>query len=507
MPYKQNFYSLFKEQALKNSKKVALIIEGKTYTYGELLEKTDLLAEKLKTLSEGKRKHIATFLGNSPEMVLLLLATSKLGLTLVPLPSDLPQEFAEEILKTCDVEMAITQTEREFKGIETLKVSELWEVPAKVKDWNVKPDLDTPFIITTTSGSTGKPKPIVLTQRIKLKRAFKGAKEIFNLSEEDVYIVSTPLYHSLAQRFTLLPLITGATAVVMRKFNLQRWLSLVETHKVSFAVLVSSQLENIVSHLWEKGENYNLRSLKKLISSSAPLLEKTRRRALELSKTFGWEIYETYGTSEIGFASVLNMTEETRKWDSVGKPLPYADIKILSPEGKKLPPNQIGEIAVKTETIFAGYYKMPQKTKESFTSDGYFLTGDLGYLDGEGYLYFSGRKKEVIITGGINVFPQDVERVILTHPKVKECAVFGVENDYFGEVVCAFVVPKEPLTERELRNFLRGKLASYQMPIYIGFVEEIPKNHLGKVARRELKRLVDRKKLRLLTEKLRNLLL
>jgi acyl-CoA synthetase (AMP-forming)/AMP-acid ligase II len=330
MLYRQNFYLLFKRQALKNPNKVALVIENEEYTYDELLKKTELFAEKLKTLSGRKRKHIATFLENSLEMVVFLLATSKLGLTLVPLPPDFPQEFAEDILKTCDVEAAITQTEREFKGIETIKVKDFLELPINVIEWNVESNLDLPFIITTTSGSTGKPKPIVLTQRIKLKRALKGAKEVFNLSEEDTYIVSTPLYHSLAQRFTLLPLITGATVVVMKKFSIQRWFQLVEKYKVTFAVLVSSQLENIVSYLWESKKSYKLESLKKLVSSSAPLLEKTRKRALELSKTFGWEVYETYGTSEIGFASILNMTKETPKWNSVGKPLPYVDVKILS---------------------------------------------------------------------------------------------------------------------------------------------------------------------------------
>ena len=504
----RSFYYLFRKQALNQPKKVALIFEDRNYTYGELLEKTDVLAKKLKSITKGEKAHLATFLENSLEMVLLLLAASKVGITLVPLPPDLPENFAYEIMKTCDVEIALVQNRRAFNGITTLSVDNLWNISHSKISEEEYVNLDSPFIITTTSGSTGKPKPIVLTQRIKLKRAFKGAKEIFNLSEDDIYIVSTPLYHSLAQRFTLLPLITGATVVLMKRFYLQNWLNLVENCKVSFAVLVSSQLENIVFYIWKNKEKYRLGNLKKLISSSAPLLEKTRKKILELAKNYGWTVYETYGTSEIGFASILNIMVESQKWDSVGKPLPYVDIKILSPEGKELPPYQIGEIAVKTETVFAGYYKMPKKTQESFTQDGYFLTGDLGYIDEDGYLYFRGRKKEVIITGGINVYPQDVEKVILSHPKVKECAVFGMENDYFGEVVCALIVPEDKtLSEKELRNYLRGKLTSYQMPVYIQFVEEIPKNQLGKIARKNLKSFVNTTRLEQIVGKLENLLL
>jgi long-chain acyl-CoA synthetase len=290
-----------------------------------------------------------------------------------------------------------------------------------------------------------------------------------------------------------LPLITGATAVVMKKFHPKRWLELVEKHRVSFGILVSSQLERIVSTLLEERE-FKPTSLRKLISSSAPLLEGTRKKALSLAQNYEWEIYETYGTSEIGFASILNMTQETNKWNSVGKPLPYVKVKILCEDKRECPFGEVGEIAVKTLTRFAGYYKMEEKTKEAFTEDGYFLTGDLGYLDKDGYLYFVGRKKEVIITGGINVYPQDVEKVILNYPGVKECAVFGVENEKLGEVVCALIAPEKgkEIKIPQLKSYLRKHLTSYQMPIYIKVVEEIPKNHLGKISRKSLKQFVDK---------------
>jgi len=504
-----SFYEFFRRRALERPGKTALVIEDKTYTYGELLKLTDKLGDKLGNITEGGKKNIATFLGNKLELVLLLLVASKLGITLVPLPPELPPEFRKKLLSTCDVDFAITTENLKgdvAKDVETFTVEEILELPLQGKIPTAEPNLDKPYIITTTSGSTGNPKPIVLTQRVKLLRAFEGGVKVFNLSGEDVYIVSTPLYHSLAQRFTLLPLITGATAVVMKKFHPTRWLELVEKHKVSFGVLVSSQLGTIISTLLEE-KGFNPSPLRKLISSSAPLLEKTRKEALDLAKKFGWDIYETYGTSEIGFASVLNMTKETEKWNSVGKLLPYVKVKILCDDKNECPFGEVGEIAVKTPTRFAGYYKMEEKTKESFTEDGYFLTGDLGYLDSDGYLYFAGRKKEVIITGGINVYPQDVEKVILSYPGIKECAVFGVENDRLGEIVCALIVPEKggELNLPHFKGYLRKHLTGYQMPQYIKVVKEIPKNHLGKIVRRDLKAFIDKNKLEKLT-KILNLL-
>jgi long-chain acyl-CoA synthetase len=504
-----SIFDLFKQHAQKFPEKPALIIGEKTLTYKELLKLTEDFAQRLSSLGIGKQTHVATFLGNNLEMVLLLLSAAKLGFVLIPLPPEFPKFFRKKILRTCDVQVAITTSnlKREIsEDIPTFAVEEIYGTPPKEIKISENPNLDAPFIITTTSGSTGVPKPIVLTQRVKLLRAFEGAKKVFNLSTNDIYIVSTPLYHSLAQRFTLLPLMTGATAVVMPKFQVAKWLDFVKKYKVTFGVLVSSQLESIANHLWENRERETPSSLRKIISSSAPLLDITRKKVLELAKSIGWEVFETYGTSEIGFATILNLTKETNKWKSVGKPLPYVKIKIL--KERALGSRDIGEIAVKTKTIFAGYYNMPEKTKQSFDNEGFFLTGDLGYLDSDGYLYFVGRKKEIIITGGINVYPQDVERVLLNHPSVKECAVFGIEAQPFGEIVCALVVPKDKnkFNLSELRKYCRQNLTYYQQPLIWKIVDEIPKNHLGKVSRTELKKLISKEEISNLLEKIKGLL-
>jgi len=494
-----SIWSEFKKSYSKSPDKTALIFEGQRYSYKDLKELSDKLTSYLLKKVDNLDQPLGVFLDNSPFFAALLLTASRLNLTIVPFPVFLKGLTLENLLKELEIKTVLGEDflEKNFEslGVKFLPIREFLNFPPTEVEF--KPDLEKPYIITTTSGSTGKPKPIVLTQKVKLLRAFEGAKKVFNLTADDIYIVSTPLYHSLAERFVLLPLMDGATAVLLKKFTLKKWLEAVQNFNVTFAVLVSSQLEAIVSHLTSKGEDLNLSSLRKLISSSAPLLENTRKKALKLAQKYGWEIFETYGTSEVGFATILNMTKETDKWNSVGKPLPYVDIKIFSDKGEPLPPNRTGEIGVKTKTIFAGYYKMEETTKRSFIN-GYFLTGDLGYLDSEGYLYFKGRKKEVIITGGINVYPQDVERVILKHPKVKECAVFGVPHDYLGEIVCAFIVPKEGenLSLSKLRNFLVENLAPYQVPLYMELREEIPKNNLGKVVRRDLKRFVDMKQLK-----------
>ena len=495
----RSIYDYFLDQVKAFPDKPAVIVENRVYTYSDLyillhlLEKELLLKRKFE-ISDLK---IALFLDNDIEIVLLLLLGAKKNYALVPLPPSLPQFFAEKILKLCDVNLVISK-ENFYDFFENL--APLINNPKKIKNlsFQIEADSKTPlgkfslskeYIITTTSGSTGEPKPIVLTQKTKLLRAFLGAKEIFNLSEKDTFIVSTPLYHSLAQRFVLLPLMIGAKVVIVKKFHPELWIDKVKKYKVSFAPLVSSQLETL-SEILEKSELHPI----KLISSSAPLLENTREKLIALGEKLPIEIYETYGTSEVGFVSILNLLRERNKWKSVGKPLPYVRVKIR----KINPKEEIGEISVKTPTIFAGYYKMPEKTRESMDEEGYFLTGDLGFIDEEGYLYFSGRAKEIIITGGINVYPQDVERVILQYPYVKECAVFGVPAPRLGEIVASLIVPKDrkKFNIFDFKKFLREHLAVYQYPLIIKLVDNIPKNALGKVVRRELKNLISEEEIK-----------
>lgn len=512
----RSIYENFKENVKSYPNKTALVIDKDRLTYKELFEKVEIYSHNLKHLGVSKKTHIATLLGNSVHIVILMLAVAKLNAVLVPLPSSVKKEGLKNLLKSCDVDFVVTNSilakEISSLGFKTVIYNDLKKnemSKEKIKnidlDINLSIDLDAPYILTTTSGSTGNPKPIILSQKTKIIRAIEGVKEIYNLSNQDIILASTPLYHSLAERLVLLPLMIGATSVVMPKFNLANWFQTVHNEKVTFTILVSSQLENILKEINLFSKDFDLSTLKTVVSSSAPLTEEGRKMALEVSKKFGWDIHECYGTSEIGIATNICITKEKNKWKSVGKPINFVKLKIVDEDGSELPIGKVGEIMCKTKTVFSGYYKLSKITKESFDKDGYFHTGDLGYLDKDGYLYYVGRKKEVIITGGINVYPQDVESVILSHYSVKECVVVGLEDDYFGEVIAAVIVPysKEKFSLKEIRKLCLEKLAVYQQPLVFKITDKIPKNHLGKVSRKDIKTLFKREDIKPLITKLK----
>ncbi len=220
-----------------------------------------------------------------------------------------------------------------------------------------------------------------------------------------------------------------------------------------------------------------------MVSSSYTLKLETKKRFLDKVKC---RFYECYGASEIGIATSIEFQEGNTKLDSVGEPLPYVDVKILDEHNHPVPLGQEGEISVKTITLYSGYYKNAAATKQSFW-EGYFKTGDVGYVDTDGFLYYLGREKDVIKYGAINLYPGDIENVLLRFKGVKECAVVGVEDKYLGEVPLAAIVADEKIEKKELRKFCLANLADYQAPVDFVFIEAIPKNELGKVQKFKLR--------------------
>ena len=211
----------------------------------------------------------------------------------------------------------------------------------------------------------------------------------------------------------------------------------------------------------------------------------------ELIKKLHCDFHEMYGTSECSTVTSINFREAVDKQQSVGKPLPGVEIKIIDDAGNETVVNEVGEIAVKTPLKCASYYGLPEKMAEA-TVNGFFKTGDLGRVDEDGYLYFAGRKKELIITGGVNVYPQDVENKVLTIPEVEECAAFPYADERLGEVVALAIVLKESmnLTKKEVQFFCAKNLADYQQPHKIFFLKALPKNAMGKLTKMKLREAV-----------------
>lgn len=495
---KPNIYQLVAEHRCKTPNKVACIYQDKTVTYEELLNKVDHLASGMWQSGIREQSKIALFCPNNIEFALCLLATSKVGAAIVPLPLTMKGDALEAALKSaqCDFVFAWPTVAKAVADLECISAECIVTIgrgpvtkltleqlcALHLIDVPMGPS-ENPYILTMTSGSTGQPKPIIFTQITKINRAFKATIDYYNLSKDEVVLVSTPLYHSLAQRGLLMPLMLGATVVILPKFTVQAWLKAVETHEVNFLFAVSGQLKVLIDQL--KGRD--LSSLKCIVSSSATLEVADKSRLLSLLKC---RFHECYGASEMGVISDFDITKPRAPLKSVGRPLPHVTVKICSAERKELDCREIGEIACRSETEFVGYFNLSQQTLNSYDAQGYFYTGDLGFLDENGYLYYVGRTKEVIKSGGINVFPSDIELVANQLPWLEECAALGVESAQFGQVILvAYVLrndaPDEAQTLMKL-HFL-SQLTDYQQPKELLEFESLPKTEMGKIHKPTIK--------------------
>ncbi|MBH1942485.1 acyl--CoA ligase [Mobilitalea sibirica] len=492
--------NLFYDAVKLNPQKTAIWCDNKSVAYNEL---ADLVSKYSNFLLKNKvayGDHIGIPMNNSIESVALILSAANLGVGLVPINPTLPldaiktafsfgnvkhliarQAFYEQVDKSggLNVEGEKFCIDGEYDN--TIPFSDALNMSC-VRPIIKEVSGDETLIITMTSGSTGSPKPIDLTQNNKYQRAIAHIS-LYHITKEDVILAATPLYHSLAERLVIIPLIIGGTSILLPRFTPNIWLNCVKDLKVTFTIAVSAQLSQI-AELLSSPFIPEIDSLRCVVSSSA-LLEPHVKN--ELIKKLNCEFHEMYGTSEISTATSIYFKEAINHKQSVGKPLPEADIRILKDNGELAKANEIGEIACKTKLMCNGYYGMPEVFKASLQGD-YFMTGDLGYLDDKGFLYFSGRKKELIITGGINVYPSDVEKCVSQLSEVSECAAFAYPDERLGEVVALAVVvkPNCNLGKRSIQIQCARNLADFQQPHKIFFVDELPKNAMGKLEKFKL---------------------
>lgn len=485
--------------------KIALIFSDIKLSYKELGEKVDKISIALNNRGIRAGDHIGVALPNGIEFVLTMLAAAKIGAAIVPYNHTAPIKTLLKAFKRTNVKNYILWhsivTELLVLGKKTETVEDLPTIEKVISVGNILEGIANfntlyseagdqiptehvlaegqAFILTMTSGSTGTPKPIVLSQDCKIARA-EAAENLYKITRNDITLTATPLYHSLAERLVLLPLITGGTSVIMASFSPDAWLKTVEEHRVTFSIAVSSQLKKISHNL--DTNLYNIDSLRCLVSSSEPLSSEQKK---ELLDKLCCEFHECYGTSEVAIISNLKHNQTKIKMASVGKAIPNVELLILSDDDEILPQNSIGEIACKTPMLFSGYYQQIEQTKAAMHGP-FFRTGDLGKLDNQDFLYYCGRKKEIIITGGINVYPKDVEEVLMQHEHVEEVAVIPSPDASLGEVVAAAIISKAPINQRSLQRHCAKELADYQQPRMYFFLKDLPKNSLGKIMKQTL---------------------
>ncbi|MCL2336762.1 MAG: acyl--CoA ligase [Firmicutes bacterium] len=495
----QRLSDLFYDSAAANPDKPAIWCDGKVNTYRELAELVSRYANLLLHNGVKYKDHLGIPMNNSIESVALIFAAANIGAAIVPINPTLPVAAAKTTFQAGDVKHLIARKSfyeecEKFGGIniEGICVCLDGTYPGTIPFSAVqaesaeRPEIsgingDETLILTMTSGSTGTPKPIDLTQNNKYLRAIAHIR-MYNITTNDRVLAATPLYHSLAERLVIMPLIIGATSILLPRFTPEIWLNCVREQQVTFTIAVSAQLAQVAELLAGRPE---VESLRCIVSSSA-LLEPLVRE--KLINKLHCDFHEMYGTSETSTITSINFKEALNKQTSVGGCIPGAQVQILLAGGEIAGINEIGEIACQSPLICNGYYGLEDVFNQALAADGYFKTGDLGYLDQDGYLYFSGRKKELIITGGINVYPSDVEKCVLEMPAVSECAAFAYPDQRLGEVVALAVrlKPGLSLRERMVQVHCARNLADFQQPHKIFFVDELPRNAMGKIMKTKL---------------------
>ncbi|MDQ3939899.1 MAG: AMP-binding protein [Actinomycetota bacterium] len=335
-----------------------------------------------------------------------------------------------------------------------------------------------------TSGTTGSSKgvwvpPVDERRAAELSTDFV---EQWGLAPGDVHIVCSPLAHSAPHRFAMRTLEAGGTVVLQTKFDAQETLAGVELFSVTSTFMVPTHLERIFSLPRSVLTRYDTSSIRLLVHAGAPIRNVTKRRALEHFPP--GSVWEFYGATE-GQATRISSDEWVRKPGSVGSPRAGAAILILDDDGTELPAGEVGEVWIRDPAVERfRYWNDDAKTRAAWRGDA-FTVGDLGWVDDDGYLFLHGRKHDTIITGGVNVYPQEVESVLLTHPAVAEVVVFGVPHDEWGQEVRAEVVaaPNLPLDGELLRTWARERLAAFKCPRVIEVVDELPRTATGKIKR------------------------
>lgn len=491
--------STFFENCKKYGDKQAIVCENEAYTYVELGQRVKKCAVFLSLSGVKKSDCICMLMNNSLETVIVFWAAASIGAQVLPMNPSMPLDTVKKFIGYSKAGHIIARSlffreasdrrlidschkiciDKTLPNIHCLKEYENCSAEFEPLDT----DGSETYIITSTSGSTGTPKLIYLSQQNKLDRAYAHIK-LYSLTENDRILISTPLYHSLAERLMIMPLLLGATCVLMPRYSVKKWLDYVSTQKITFTIAVSSQLIQLITDYEKYTQNYDFGSLRCLVSSSASLDNQNKQKLLDILKC---EFHEMYGTSETSTVTDNKLDINNPAYKSVGTALEGVDIKILGEKGEDLLQNQVGEIAVKSHLTCKACIN-PVTGENLIKTGEYYKTGDLGYLDEKGQLFFSGRKKEIIITGGINVFPSDIEDVILKNENVLECAAFACPDERLGESVAVVAVPKEncSLSVREIRIVCAQHLADFQQPHHVLITDEIPRNSLGKISRNSL---------------------
>ncbi|HOW26954.1 MAG TPA: long-chain fatty acid--CoA ligase [Elusimicrobiota bacterium] len=489
--------------------RTAVVFKDRSWSYRELGRRVDRCAENLSLLGVKSGDAMGLVMRNCPEFIVAFFALCRLGARAVPVnflekPDRIAYIFSDAGVTGCftsteflEPVRSAVRTVPSFRHLFVrdsedpgLSLSRLWEdpVPPALSVDGVHPD-DIAMLLYT-AGTTGLPKGVMLTHKNFCANVASCCAAV-HLTRRDTFLCLLPMFHSFCWTVcVLIPLSLGSTIVVMETITpFEPVLKAVWRHKVTIIVAIPTLFATLAQRVrgWRAFLMRFLNPVRLAISGAAALSIQVSEKFEDM---FGILLLEGYGLTEASPVVSLNPLRGKRKLGTVGVALPGVRIQIVDERETVLGPGAVGEICVSGDNVMKGYYNHPEETRASFTRDGWLKTGDLGRLDGEGYLTIVDRKKDLIIEKGLNIYPQEIEQTLLSHPSVQEVAVVGIKNIMGDEVVAAFIVGKEgaPEDRPEIHRFCREKLAPYKRPRHIEFVKELPKNALGKVMKKELQK-------------------
>ncbi len=494
-----------------------MVFEGKRWTYARTGERVSRLAHGLGRLGVEKGDRLGILHVNCNQYVETYFAAAKIGAIFVPLnfrakADELAYMIANAEVKVLfvgnrymelvkgmlpelgSVEHCISIDEEQGEMIsyeEVIRSSSPEEIFSEIGDEDIT-------ILMYTSGTTGRPKGVPLGHNAFASYVLENVDPA-NPDIEERNLLTVPLYHVAGIQAMMAAIYGGRTLVMMKQFEVKEWMETIQREKATRAMLVPTMLKRVIDDPDFSG--YDLSSLKVITYGAAPMPFEVINKAIQVMP---WvRFINAFGQTETASTittlgpedHIIEGTEEEKRKklkrlsSSIGRPLPDVEIKIVDEEGKSLSPMQVGEILARGPRIMTGYWRDEQKTAQALTRDGWLRTSDLGYMDEEGYIYLSGRADDMIIRGGENISPDEVEEVLHSNPKVEEAAVIGVPDTEWGQQPRAIVVLREGenSTQDEIIEYCRLRLAGFKRPRSVIFIDALPRNPMGKVLRKKLR--------------------
>lgn len=496
-----NWGLLLERHAQKRKNKLALVFEDKKFTYGELNDLVNQMANYLWKLGIKKGDRVGIYLPNCWEHIVAHFGILKIGAIVIPFNPMYKSYEIQYMLEDSGAETVITIPElypyvkeveksTKLKNIigsgstepgrlsfgDILKEPRTWEHEIPIDE---REDL---ALLQYTSGTTGKPKGAMLTYHNVFSNV-RTNTNLYDYDESDVQLIVLPLFHSFGIFSVYYSIYVGGLIVLVRRYDGELVFSLIDQFRVTSFFCVPPMLLGVLNV--KNPERFTLNSLRVCLCGGAMMPVEIMKRVKEL---LGVEVVDGYGLTEsYGFIMTPYLDRFRYKPGSIGIPIPVQEVRIVNDRDEDVPIGEVGEIVARGPIVMKGYWNKPEETKEAMRN-GWFHTGDLAQMDEEGYYYIVGRKKELIISSGFNIYPKEIEELLYQHPKIADAAVIGVPHEYKGEAVKAYIILQEgaQATPEEIIDYCRSKLAVFKAPTIVEFRKALPRTASGKVLKRVL---------------------